>query len=427
MDIQDLSLVRETFEAFHAHFAPAFGRKQWRKRSRDYLQALLVQNQERCNAENLSEVVDASPRVLQRFLTEAAWDHDTVTETLQKYLPPRLTHPQAVWAVDESGVVKQGKKSAGVARQYCGAVGKVANCQMGVYLAYLSPRGRALVDKRLYLPQEWTKDAQRCEEAGVPEQARPYQSKAELALGLLKRAVGLGHLQAPWVTGDDEYGKSPEFRDGVASLGLWYMLEVPGNTPVWPLLTLWFTPEAPKRGRPPQPRPEPSQRQEVRERAAALPSGAWQAITVAEGAQGPRTYWFAFERRRESRDQEPGDPLGVVYRKNLDGSEARYYFTNAPQDTPADTQAFVAAARWPIETEFEVSKSQVGLDEYEVRSWQGWNHHITLCLLASAFLLGLQQDWGEKAAPDHAPTGLSGGVRALTAQALDGCGFARVA
>lgn len=204
MDIQDLSRVQESFEAFHAHFAPTFGRKQWRQRSRDYLQALLVQNQERCNAENLSEVVDASPRVLQRFLTEAHWDDDAVTEALQKYLAPRLAHPQAVWAVDESGVVKQGKKSVGVAHQYCGAVGKLANCQMGVYLAYLSPQGRALVDKRLYLPKEWADDPERCEEAGVPEKERPYQSKAELALGLLQRAHRLRHLQAPWVTGDEE-------------------------------------------------------------------------------------------------------------------------------------------------------------------------------------------------------------------------------
>jgi SRSO17 transposase len=427
MDIQDLSRVQESFEAFHAHFAPTFGRKQWRQRSRDYLQALLVQSQERCNAENLAEVVDASPRVLQRFLSEARWDDDAVTEALQKYLSARLAHPQAVWAVDESGVVKQGKKSAGVARQYCGAVGKVANCQMGVYLGYVSPRGRALIDKRLYLPKQWSADAPRCEEAGVPETERAYQSKAELALGLLQRAHRLGHLQAPWVTGDDEYGKSPEFRDGVDALGLWYLLEVPSNTPVWPLLTLWFTPEAPKRGRPSQPRPEPAQRQEVGERAATLPAGAWKAITVAEGAQGPRTYLFAFERRRQSRDQEPGDPIGVVYRKNLDGSEARYYFTNAPQDTPAQTKAYVAAARWPIETEFEVTKSHVGLDEYEVRGWQGWKHHITLCLLASAFLLSLQQDWGEKAAPDHAPASVPGGVRALAAQAVDRLRFAQVA
>jgi len=430
MDEESLSRLNETFERFHAQFAPAFGRKQWRERSRDYLQALLLQSEERCNAENLSEVVDASARVLQRFLTEANWDDDALTEALQKYLAPRLCHPQAVWVVDESGIVKQGKKSVGVARPYCGAVGKVANCQMGVFLAPVGPRGRAIVDKRLFVPEEWTDDAERCEAAGVPEEARTYQSKAELALGLLERAKALGHLSAEWVTGDDEYGKSPAFRDGVDALGLLYMLEVPSNTPVWPVDTRFFTPSAPKaevaashpagkRGRRPEPRPEPGQREEVGERASALPSGAWQAITVAEGAQGARTYLFAFERRKDSRDGKPSKEVGVVYRKNLDGSEPRYYFTNAPEQTPPETQAWAAAARWPIETEFEANKSHVGMDEYEVRGWCGWNHPITLCLLASAFLLSIQQEWGEKAAPDYASAGVSGGLRALAAQALD--------
>lgn len=295
MDMESLSRLSETFEEFHAHFAPPFGRKQWRERSRDYLQALLVQNQERCNAENLSEVVGASPRVLQRFLSEAHWDDDAVTAALQAYLAPRLSHPQAVWAVDESGIVKQGKRSVGVAPQYCGAVGKVANCQMGVFLAHIGSRGRAIVDKRLYLPKEWIGDPQRCKAAGVPEETCTYQSKAELALGLLTRAQTLGHLSAQWVTGDDEYGKSPAFRDGVDALGLWSLLEVPSDTPVWPQLVLWFTPPAPKRGRRPQARPQPGQRQEVRERAAALPASAWRPITVGEGAQGPRTYLFANE------------------------------------------------------------------------------------------------------------------------------------
>ena len=419
MDIENLSCLTETFAQFHAHFAPTFGRRQWRERSRDYLQALLVQDRERCNAENLSEVVDASPRVLQRFLTEARWDEDALTDALQAHLAPRLAHPQAVWAVDESGIVKQGKQSVGVARQYCGSVGKVANCQMGVFLAHVGPRGRAIVDKRLYLPKEWSEDPDRCEAAGVPPEAQPYQSKAELALGVLSRAQKLGHLSASWVTGDDEYGKSPEFREGVEALGLRFMLEVPSNTPVWPVLVEWFTPPAPQRGRRPQARPDPGQRQQVGERAVSLPPTAWQAITVAEGAQGPRTYLFAFERRRDSRDAEPGQEVGVVYRKNRDGSEPRYYFTNAPEDTPFPAQAWAAAARWPIETEFEDNKSLVGLDEYEVRSWQGWNHHVTLCLLASAFLLTLQQDWGEKAALDYAAAGVSGRLRTLAAQALD--------
>ena len=174
-----------------------FGRKQWRERSGQYLQALLVQSQERRNAENLSETVTASPRVLQRFLTEARWDDDAVIGRLQEYLCSRLEHPQAVWVLDGSDFPKQGVKSAGVARQYCGALGKIANCQAGVFLAHVGPRGRALVDKRLYLPEEWTGDGERCATAGVPANRREYQSKTELALDMLECAQARDYFLPP--------------------------------------------------------------------------------------------------------------------------------------------------------------------------------------------------------------------------------------
>jgi SRSO17 transposase len=221
MDLQAFERIEASFRQFHADFASAFGRKPWRERSRDYLQGLLVQSAERGNAENLAEaVVGASPRVLQRFLTEARWDDQAVTRRLQQVLAPRLAHPDAVWAVDESGFPKQGKQSVGVARQYCGALGKKANCQVGVFLAYVSPRGRALVDKGLYLPREWTADPGRCAASGVPERERSYRRKTEIALALLQRAQAWGQLSAAWVTGDDAYGQAPEFRDAVAAAGL---------------------------------------------------------------------------------------------------------------------------------------------------------------------------------------------------------------
>jgi SRSO17 transposase len=162
-----------------------------------------------------------------------------------------------------------------------------------------------------------------------------------------------------------------------------------------------------------------AERQELRERQAALLETAWQEITVGDGAQGPRTYRFAFERVRVTRQRQPGEELWLIHKQNLDGSEPRTFFSNAPADTPGVVLARVALSRWPIETEFEDEKSLVALDEYEVRSWSGWQHHMTMSLLASAFLLTLQQDWGEKAAPDHAAPGVSHRLRTLTAQALD--------
>ena len=196
MDAAALERVYEAFQDFHAYFAPVFGRKQWRERSEQYLQGLLVQSQERRNAENLSETVAASPRSLQRFLTESPWDDDAVIGRLQEYLGSRLEDPQGVWVLDGSDFPKQGVKSAGVVRQYCGALGKIANCQAGVFLAHVGPRGRALVDKRLYLTQEWTGDVDRGAAAGVPTERREYQSKTELALEMLEQAQARGFLKA---------------------------------------------------------------------------------------------------------------------------------------------------------------------------------------------------------------------------------------
>ena len=213
MDAADLERAYEAFQEFHAYFASAFRRKQWRERSGQYLQGLLVQSQERRNAENLSETVAASPRVLQRFLTEAHWDDDAVVGRLQEYLGPRLADPQGVWVLDGSDFPKQGVKSVGVVRQYCGRLGKVANCQAGMFLAYVSPLGRALVDKRLYLPAGWTADDARCRAAGVPEERRGYRPKTELALEMVEQALARGHLRSGWVAGDDAFGMSPSFRD----------------------------------------------------------------------------------------------------------------------------------------------------------------------------------------------------------------------
>jgi SRSO17 transposase len=402
--------VTAAFPEFHAFFAPVFGRKECRENSQQYLHALLVQAQERKNAENLAETVPASPRALQRFLTESGWDDQAVTEQLQQYLAPRLNDPEGILVADESSFPKQGQKSVGVARQYCGTLGKVANCQMGVFLAYVSEQGRALVDKALYLPQVWIDHPERCEAAGVPEPARVYQTKPDLAWQLIERAQAWGHLQSNWVAADDAYGQSPVFRDRLAAAGFWYVLDVPSNTLTWTHMP-----------------PLGWQRLEFEVRAAALSASDWQAITVGEGAQGERTYLFASEPVYDNRDQKPVVAQVALYRKNLDGSEPRYYFAHAPQDTPLDKLARVAAARWSIETEFETDKDDVGLDEYEVRGWVGWHHHITLCLLASAFLLSLQQEWGEKDAPDNTSTSLPGRAGTASQANLDTCGLAALA
>ncbi len=219
--------------AFHRRFAPHFGRPEARRRSEQYLRGLLVQQTDRRNAENLAEVIpDATPRALQRLLTEAPWDAAAVNDELQAYLAEHLTTPHGVFILDETGFPKQGTKSAGVARQYCGTLGKIGNCQVGVFLASASERGQALVDGRLYLPQAWTADGARCAAAGVPA-AVTYQTKPELGLALLQQVRAAGHLVGRWVTADEQYGQVPSFRDALDAAGWRYVLEVPAPTPVF--------------------------------------------------------------------------------------------------------------------------------------------------------------------------------------------------
>ena len=205
--------------------------------------------------------------------------------------------------LDGSDFPKQGRKSVGVARQYCGRLGKVANCQAGMFLAYVSPLGRALVDKGLYLPESWTSDKDRCEAAGVPEDRQGYRSKTELALEMVGRAQERGHLKAGWVAADDAFGMSPSFREGLAALGMWYVLDVPSGFTVWPPEPAWTSAEYQGFGRPRKPRLRDGQRRTMEQRSDELPEEAW---PVAEGSQGPRSYLFATDQQAQARR----NPLG---------------------------------------------------------------------------------------------------------------------
>ena len=217
----------------------------------------------RHNAENLSEAVAESARALQRFLIDARWDDGLVIGRLQADLGARLTHAQAVWVLDGSDFPKQGLKSVAVARQYCGSLGKIANWQAGLFLAHVGPQGRALVDKRLYLPAAWCVDAHRCDAAHVPAAQRRYQAKTDLALEMLVQAQARGHLGAPWVAADAAFGMSPSFREGVAAAGLGYVLDVSPQMTVWPRAPTWTDPPNQGFGRPRTPKLRRGQRRTV--------------------------------------------------------------------------------------------------------------------------------------------------------------------
>ena len=421
MDEGDFRRVAATFRAFHKRFAPLFGRKEAQRHSEQYVRGLLVQQTDRRNAENLAESVrGTSARTLQLFLTASPWDHAAVVVALQRYLGERLPATffpeevvaQGVFTLDSSGMPKKGRHSVGVAPQYCGQVGKVTNCQLGVFLGYATAAGHALLDGQLYLPPAWASDPARCRAAGVPEAvvAQGYQSQAALGLALLRRARAVGTLTGRWVTADAGFGAVPTFRDALDAEGWRYVAEVPSTTRVFTATpcseTIVLHPNHP--ARPVEITPAAVAVAAV---AATLPPTAWHPLTVGLGALGPRAYAFAAVRVWECRDDAPGRETWLLLRRDLDAptsgsdgsSQVKYAFSNAPAETPLSSLACVGAARWTVETEFQQGKNEVGLDEYEVRSWRGWHHHVVLCLLASAFLLTLQQDWGEKAARRDPP------------------------
>lgn len=422
MDPARFADVEPSLAAFHRRFAPLFGRPEARRRGEQYLRGLVVQQTDRRNAENLAEAIPgATPRALQRFLTEAPWDAEAVITALQAYLAERLTAPDGVFVLDETGFVKQGTKSVGVARQYCGTLGKVGNCQVGVFVAYASDRGSALIDHRLYLPARWTDDRARCAAAGVPA-AVTFQTKAELGLAMLRRVRARGMLTGDWITADEQYGQDPAVRDVLDADGWRYVLEVPLPTPLFGEQVDVAVPAWTGRGRKPtKPRltAEAEPAQTVATVLAAIGEDAWQPLTVAPGARGPRTYQFIGQRVWECREGLPGRACWLVLRRNLDGSEPKAYLSNAPADTPLLAMARVGAQRWAIETAFQQAKGEAGLDEYEVRGWAGWQHHVTLVLLAAAFLLTIQQDWGGEAGRPHRPAGGAGAARAAAPARVD--------
>jgi SRSO17 transposase len=420
MDAEAFAQVADSFATFHARFAPRFGRAEARRRSEQYVRGLLVQQTDRRNAENLAEALeDASPRSLQRFLTEAPWNDAMVLAELHRFVAERLPADDGAYVLDDTGFAKQGNKSVGVARQYSGTLGKVGNCQVGVFLGYASARGAALVDRALYLPERWTTDRERCAAAGVPDDVT-FQTKPELGLALLRRARARGALTSRWLTADEAYGQVPAFRDALDGDGWWYVLEVPCTTRVFAAPARAAVPARTGRGRPPtrtrllDGEPGPSTVQVL----AAAVTG-WETLTVAEGAQGPRSYQFWAQRVWECRDDVPGRESWLVLRRNLDGSELKYYLSNAPADTPLATLGRVGALRWTVETGFQQYKGEAGLDEYEVRSWRSWHHHTALALLAGAFLLQVQQDWGEKEPRSNAAASQSAAAGAAAATDLD--------
>jgi len=375
---EEIAGWQELFLAFHARFAPLFYRAEVRERSLAYLQALL-DRVERKNGWQLAEAMgDADPDGAQRLLYAAVWDADAVRDELQRFVAEAFGRPDGILVVDESGVPKKGEKSVGVKKQYCGALGKVENCQVGVFLTYTSSLGHAFLDRRLFLPEEGTKDAARCREAKVPE-AVTFATKPQLAQAMLAHAFALG-IPAAWVTGDEIYGSAPALRasleQGAPQGPCAYVLAVRSNEP------LTVPPRAPK--------PRLIGLLETAASATAkLKPEAWERHSAGAGSKGERWYDWAWLPLAET--TPAGWRKWLLVRRSVDDGELASYRVFAPEHTPLEELVRVAGSRWTIEQCLEEAKGEAGLDQYEVRHWHSWHRQITLSLLAHAFLAWLRQ------------------------------------
>lgn len=327
----------------------------------------LLSTAERKNGWQLAEETGYSqPRSIQRVLDRSVWDAEAVRDELRAYIVADLGDPAGVLVVDETGFLKQGTHSVGVKRQYSGTAGRVENCQIGVFLGYASPLGRAGLDRALYLPQEWADDADRRRATGVPEEVR-FQTKPQLALTMLTRALD-GGIPARWVTADAVYGGDSAFRRALEDRGQAYVLAVKRTQTVSTFPPL-----------------QPIGSGQAADRAAAQPDTDWQRWSCGDGAQGERVYdWLYVELRPGRRE---GWVHGLLVRRSLSTpDDLAYYFVFAPVGTPVQEIVQTAGTRWSIEDFFKQAKGQIGLDHYEVRSWQGWHRHMTLALWALALL-----------------------------------------
>jgi SRSO17 transposase len=348
-------------DAVHARIAGRFARAEPRARVREYL-AGLVAGLERKNGWTLAERAgEVSPDGMQRLLRHADWDTREVRDDVRDYVFERLGDPGGVLIADETGFIKKGTRSAGVQRQYSGTAGRTENCQIGVFLAYASVHGHALIDRELYIPQSWTEDRDRCRAAGIPDEAE-FATKPRLAQAMLTRAIAAG-VPFAWFTADEVYGQAKYLHAWLEDQDVSYVLAIKRND------TLTTS--------------EGEQRADAL--IAAVPARAWQRLSAGAGAHGPREFHWA--RVPVQTRPRPGRGHWLLARRSLsDPADIAYYACYGPRRATVADLAWTAGSRWHIEECFQQAKNEAGLDHYQVRSWRAWYAHITLSMLALAWL-----------------------------------------
>lgn len=358
---QEIAGLAAQFDDIAGYIGKRFIRSEPRARAMAYLKGLLSSVERKNGWQLAEEAGEYSPDNFQHLLNRSDWEADAVRDDLQDYVEYHLGDQRAVLVIDETGFLKKGNKSAGVARQYSGTAGRIENSQIGVFLAYVSSKGHTLIDRELYLPKEWTDDPQRCREARVPE-STPFATKPQLAKQMLARAVAAG-LPFAWVTADEVYGQDGRLRLWLEGHSLRYVLAINSNTALWQGFS--------------QPR--------VKALVATAGPEHWHRISAGNGSKGPRMYEWALLPLN-------GPPIAgwqrwLLVRRSLEKpNELAYYLVCAESETPLVEMVKVAGSRWAIEECFESAKGEVGLDQYEVRLYPAWYRHITLAMWAHAYL-----------------------------------------
>ncbi len=399
----DVEALADDLVAYHAEFAPLFRRAEQRRWALAYLQGQLL-HLERKSIEPMALALPTGDvQAMQQFISQGAWDDQRLLEHHQLLVAQTLgDRASGVLILDGCDFPKQGTHSVGVARQWCGALGKVANCQASVVAAYASERGSTLVDRRLFLPEAWFDQAhhQLRSACGVPDDLT-FQTHTELAWDLVQSLPTRQVLPFDWLLCDEGFGKDPVFLDRLDAAKLLYLAEVPHSTRAWLRRPATMVPPPTgRKGRPPQKErlaADAAPAVRVDEIAVQVPSEEWQLYQIKEGAKGPMVAEFAFVRCVGVREGMPGAEMWLVLRRSLDERrELKTYLSNAPATTPRTRLVAKSGMRWCVEAAIEESKGECGLDHYEVRGWVGWHHPTALTFLAHHFLVRQRCRLGKK-------------------------------
>ena len=396
MERINLRAAASKLNRLHGRFAKLFGRCESQRHSQTYVRGLLLAEGRKSvepmalvfasHSTNAGRPSQPDVLALQRFLTLSPWEASDVQAEIERafveeFVPSTCQWPLGtVGIIDESAFPKQGAESVGVARQWCGRLGKKANCQVGVFLVGVTPAGSALLQHRLFLPQSWVDDGARRKKTRVPQEVG-FQSKVEIAADLLQRTRDNGAVTFDWVVADEGYGRSSDWYDWLDEHNQRYLIEIPVN--------MTFAIEAPQR-RTPQADVTTFQARKI---AGWIPAGGWTRLALREGAKGPLVFEFARLRVWDVRHCELGNPCWLLFRRPLEpGGEIKYYKSNAGEETSLETMALVSGTRYRVEEFFEDGKGELGLGDYEARSWTSWHHHMTLVALAHFYVQQVRQE-----------------------------------